>query len=332
MILCGGLGKRFRPLTEKIPKVFLELKEGYTILDRQLFQYRSAGIDQVILLTGHLGERIEERYGKKHMGVRLEYVREEKPLGTLNAIRLGMEHAREDALVSNGDVIADLNLKRMWEEWKKSGTLGSVFITPLLSPYGVIELKGKRIVGFREKPLLDHYINAGFYCLSKRVLPVLQKYKIGDIERTAFPELAAKGRLIYYKEEGVLWMSIDTPKDLEIAKEEYRNRIDKPWGHEKLMRLDKTKMEKLIYLMAGYRTSVHYHEFRDERLQVLVGSGWVEFEEKERKCLTAGVRLHIKPGTVHSLLATKNLLLREVSTPHPHDVKRIKDFYEFRLG
>jgi NDP-sugar pyrophosphorylase family protein len=330
MILCGGLGKRFRPLTEEIPKALLELKEGYTMLDRQLFQYKSARIDRVLLLTAHLGEKIEERFGKEHMGIKLEYVREEKPLGTLNAIRLGMRHAREDAVVSNGDVIADLNLKRMCEEWKKSGTLGSIFITPLPSPYGIIELKGQRIVGFREKPLLDYYINAGFYCLSKRVLPVLEKFKVGDIERTAFPELAAKKQLVYYKEEA-LWMSIDTPKDFEAVKMEYTNRVDKPWGYEKIVKSDKKRMEKLIYIMAGYRTSLHYHEVRDERLRVLRGTGLIEYKGGRRKRFKKGSEIHIKPGTVHSLLAEENALFHETSTFHPNDVVRVKDFYEFRL-
>lgn len=92
MILCGGFGKRLRPVTETVPKPLVELKEDYTILDKQIFDFKSAGVNKVILLTGFLGEKIEERYGNEYMGVTIEYVKEEKPLGTLNAIRLGMEH------------------------------------------------------------------------------------------------------------------------------------------------------------------------------------------------------------------------------------------------
>jgi len=70
MILCGGFGKRLRPLTERIPKPLIEIKEGYTILDKQLFDLKNAGINTVYLLTGFLGEKIEERYGDNYKGLK----------------------------------------------------------------------------------------------------------------------------------------------------------------------------------------------------------------------------------------------------------------------
>lgn len=331
MILCGGLGKRLRPATETIPKVLFELRPGYTILERQLFQYKSAGINRVILLTGHLGEKIRKRFGKTHMGVELEYVHEKTPMGTLNAIRLGMEFAREDAVVSNGDVIADLNIKRMCEKWRKSRALASIFAVRMRSPYGILNLRRGKIVGFEEKPILNHFINGGFYCMSEKVLPILQKYMVGDIERTAFPELARKGKLGYYKEDVPFWISVDTEKDLETAKLEYQNRIDKPWGYEKILGVKEGRMEKILYIMAGYRTSLHYHEKRDEELKVISGRGWVVIKGNSKKPLLPGRKVHLKPGTVHSFLAVSNLILHESSTHHPEDIVRVEDYYDFRI-
>jgi len=262
--------------------------------------------------------------------LKLEYIQEERPLGTLNAIRLGMEAAREDVMVSNGDVVADVNLKRMWEEFK-SRYQASIFVARMRSPYGIVGFSGKRIKSFKEKPLLDYYINGGFYCLSKRVLGLLEKFKVGNIENTAFPELAARGQLTFYREEGdPFWASIDTSKDLEAVRQEYSNRTDKPWGHEKILRLDQKRMEKLIYLMAGNWISLHYHRLRDETLHALSGAGWVEFEGGRRRLFAKGARIHIKPNTVHSIIAARNTLLREVSTPHTKDMMRVKDFYEVR--
>jgi NDP-sugar pyrophosphorylase family protein len=332
MILCGGLGKRLRPISEDLPKGLLEIKKGYTILDRQIFQFRSAGISRLLLLTAYLGEEIERRFGKKHMGVELEYVREKKPLGTLNAIRLGMEYAGADVVVSNGDVVCDLNLKRMCEEWQRLETWGSIFVVRMRSPYGIVRFRGTKVMGFEEKPVLNYYINGGFYCLSQRVLPILERYRVGDIEKTAFPELARKGKLACHAEEGIYWVSVDSHKDLEAVRREYENRLDKPWGHEKLLKLNRQGMEKLLYLMAGYRTSVHYHEKRNEVLKVLRGRGWVIFEDREQAELKPGKSVRIKPGEMHSLIAKTNLLLHERSSPYPQDVVRVKDFYDFRLG
>lgn len=331
MILCGGLSKRMRPLTSKIPKVLLELKDGYTILDRQLFGYKSAGIDRVFLLTGHLGGKIRQKCGGEYRGLKIEYIAEKKPLGTLNAIRLGLRKADEDVVVSNGDVVADINLRRMMQEFKKSRCSASIFVTRMRSPYGILRLAGGRIKSFEEKPLLEHYINAGYYCLSRRVLGLLEKFKTGNIERTAFPELAARGQLACYKEDGnPFWAAIDTMKDLEEVREEYSNRTDKPWGHEKLFELTNKRMKKLLFVMAGYRTSLHYHEVRDETLHVLGGAGWIEFERGKRRRFEKGMRMHIKPKVVHSFIASKNTLICEISTPYPEDVVRVKDFYEVR--
>jgi len=331
MILCGGLSKRMRPLTSKIPKVLLELKPGYTILDRQLFGYKSAGIDRVFLLTGHLSGKIRQKCGGEYKGLEIEYVTEKKRLGTLNAIRLGLREADEDVVVSNGDVAADINLRQMMQEYKKSRCSGSMFVTRMRSPFGILRLEGGRIKSFEEKPLLEHYINAGYYCLSRRVLPLLEKFKTGNIERTAFPELAARGQLACYKEDrDPFWAAIDTAKDLEEVRKEYSNRTDKPWGHEKVLELTKKRMEKLLFIMAGYRTSLHYHKVRDEILHVLGGAGWIEFERGKRRRFRKGMKIHIKPKVVHSFIASKTTLIREISTPHPKDVVRVKDFYEVR--
>ncbi len=331
MILCGGYGKRFYPMTAKVPKVLLEIKKRYTVLDRQLFYFKNAGFERVFLLAGHLGEKIKQKCGDEYKGLKIEYIVERKPLGTLNAIRLGLREADEDAVVSNGDAVADINLKRMVQKFKKSRCLASIFVTRMRSPYGILRLIGWRVKSFEEKPLLEHYINAGYYCLSRRVLGLLEKFKTGNIERTAFPELAARGQLTYYKEEGnPFWAAIDTMKDLEEVKKEYSNRMDKPWGHEKLLELTDKRMEKLLYIMAGYRTSLHYHEVRDETLHVLSGAGWVEFERGKRRRFGKGTKIHIKPKVIHSFIATRNTLLREVATPHPEDIVRVKDFYEVR--
>ncbi|MEN6592926.1 MAG: nucleotidyltransferase family protein, partial [Methanobacterium sp.] len=148
LILCGGFGKRLRPLTEKIPKPLVEIKDNYTILDKQLFDFKSAGVDKAILLTGFLGEKIEERYGDSYMGVDVEYIQEDKPLGTLNAIKLGMESLKnnEQSVIRNGDVVADLNIKKMIEQGEKSDYPLSIFITKMVSPYGIVEVSGDRLV------------------------------------------------------------------------------------------------------------------------------------------------------------------------------------------
>ena len=226
---------RKRALTEKIPKPLVEIKDNYTILDKQLFDFKSAGVDKAVLLTGFLGEKIEERYGDNYMGVDVEYIQEDKPLGTLNAIRLGMESLKnnEQSVIRNGDVVADLNIKKMIEQGEKSDYPLSIFITKMVSPYGIVEVSGDRLVSFKEKPVLDYYINGGVYFSQGEI--DFGEFEVGDIEKTVFPMLAKENKLGYYKEDGLFWMAIDTTKELEEIRKEYKNREDKPWGYEKIL-------------------------------------------------------------------------------------------------
>ena len=190
MILCGGFGKRLRPITEKIPKPLVEIKDNYTILDKQLFDFKSAGVDRVLLLTGFLSEKIQERYDDKYSGVKIEYIREDEPLGTLNAIKLGMDSLgnHEQSVIRNGDVVADLNIKKMIEQGKKSDYPLSIFVTKMVSPYGIVEISGDRLVSFKEKPILDYYINGGVYFSQGEI--DFGEFDVGDIEKTVFPMLA----------------------------------------------------------------------------------------------------------------------------------------------
>ena len=121
----------------------------------------------------------------------------------------------------------------MIEQGEKSDYPLSIFITKMVSPYGIVEISGDRLVSFKEKPVLDYYINGGVY-FSKGEID-FGSFDVGDIEKTVFPMLAKDNKLGYYKENGLFWMAIDTSKELESIKKEYENREDKPWGYEKIL-------------------------------------------------------------------------------------------------
>jgi NDP-sugar pyrophosphorylase family protein len=330
MILCGGYGKRLQPFEPNLPKVLLDIKDGLTILDKQLFNYKSAGFDHVILLTGYLSKKIEERYGSEYKGLKIDYIVEYRPFGTLNAVRLGMEKANQDVMVSNGDIVTDLNLKRMKQEFESSNCLASMFVTKMPSPYGMAILDDKFIESFEEKPTLDHYINGGFYCFSKDILELLNEFGTGDLEKKLFPKLAKEKQLVHYKEDVSFWASIDTVKDLEKTRKEFENRIEKPWGFEKVLNLTGDGVTKNLYILGGYRTSLHYHERREETLHVLSGSGHIEFENQASEKFREGSEIKIKPKTRHSIVAVENATVYEVSTFFPEDIVRVKDFYAVR--
>ena len=327
MILCGGLGKRLRPVTETVPKPLIEIKDDYTILDKQLFDFKNAGVDEVYLLTGFLHEKIKERYGDEYNGVKIHYVIEDEPLGTLNAIRLGMEAINGDkqCIIRNGDIVSDVNIKAMIEYGVKSSLPVIMFVTQMQSPYGIVEMNGDRLVSFKEKPILeDYYINGGIYFTKSKI--DFGEFKTGDIEKIYFPTIAKENNLGYFKENGIYWIAVDTYKELEAVKKEYENKTDKPWGYEKILILTEMYSAKELYIKEGFRTSLHYHIEKDETMYILSGSGYIEFEDK-KEYFSKNDSIRIQPGVVHSIVATENTLLHEVSTPYLEDTVCIEDYY-----
>lgn len=327
MILCGGYGKRLRPVTETVPKPLVEIKENYTILDKQLFDFKNAGVGDVYLLAGFLHEKIEEKYGSEYNGLNIHYVIEDEPLGTLNAIRLGMEAIGDDCqcIIRNGDIVSDLNLRKMLEYGEKSSFDVTMFVTQMQSPYGIVELTGDKITSFKEKPIIeDSYINGGIYFTKGKL--DFGEFKAGDIEKTLFPKLAKENNLGYYKENSIYWIAVDTSKELESVQKEYKNKIDKPWGYEKVLVYTDKYLTKELYLKEGFKTSFHYHENKDETMYILSGAGYIEFEDRKEH-FTKNDSIRIEPNIIHSIVATENTILHEISTPYLDDTKRVKDYY-----
>jgi NDP-sugar pyrophosphorylase family protein len=233
----------------------------------------------------------------------------------------------EQCVIRNGDVVADLNIKKMIEQGQKSDYPLSIFITKMVSPYGIVEISGDRLVSFKEKPVLDYYINGGVY-FSKGEID-FGSFEVGDIEKTVFPMLAKDNKLGYYKENGLFWMAIDTSKELESIKKEYENREDKPWGYEKILINTEKYLTKELFLREGYQTSFHYHAHKDETMYIVSGAGYIEFEER-KEYFGKNDTIRIEPEEVHSIVAMENTVLHEISTPHLNDTIRVKDYYQTR--
>jgi len=221
IILAGGFGKRLAPLTSEVPKPLLPVG-GKPILVRQIEWLRGFGVTDVVLAVGYLRHKVFETLGDgRRLGVRIFYSVEEEPLGTAGAIRNAELFMRDDVfIVLNGDVLTNLDLNRLVEALGDAD--GAIALVPLRSPYGIVEFdRDGRITRFREKPLLEgFYINAGVYAFRREVLKFLPER--GNIEETAFPMLAERGRLRGVTYRDVFWRSIDSVKDLEEVDKFFR--------------------------------------------------------------------------------------------------------------
>ena len=81
-IFAGGYGKRMQSVDPELPKVLLPLRDDFVILDKQLYDFESAGLDEAYLMIGYKGEAIVKRYGTRWNGIKIHYLREKEPMGT----------------------------------------------------------------------------------------------------------------------------------------------------------------------------------------------------------------------------------------------------------
>ncbi len=279
-ILAGGYGKRLKPITDEIPKVLVEIKQNFTIMDRQILDFKYLGIKDVYILSGHLGDKIEERYGKEYQGITFHYLRERKPMGTLYSIRNLLEQLHgEDVILRNGDTISDINFN-IFRDFASSSAYGMVMlITRMKSPYGIVETNGDQVVSFREKPILDHYINSGLYYIKSVMKETFSaEYNGKDVEITAFPEIAKRKLLGAYIEDA-LWIGVDSEKELEQARKEYVGREDTEYGYRKEV-YGNDKIHIIEYLVKEGREAVLSHEC-GKIVRFLSGDGLVEGEKRD---------------------------------------------------
>jgi len=213
---------RLRPLTEDKPKALVSVK-GRPLSEYQIeWLAKEGGIDAVTFACGYKWERLKEHFGSHYGGVPIDYSVEDEPLGTGGAIKKAIQkHGTEESfVVTNGDIITDLPLKRMLEEYQNAGGVSaSMLVVPYRSRFGVVKIdKLKTVRGFEEKAAFpDIWINGGVYVLNgpKVVKNLPEK---GDIERETFPKLVTHGELLSYPYYGE-WVFIDSLKDLKELEE-----------------------------------------------------------------------------------------------------------------
>ena len=117
----------------------------------------------------------------------------------------------------NGDELVDVGFEALLTRHRETGAAATVSVARPASPFGVVELDDDDVVsGFSEGGRIPYWVNCGVYVLSQEAIERFPDR--GDHESTAFPELAAEGRLRAFRHEG-LWLTVNTPKELRRAQE-----------------------------------------------------------------------------------------------------------------
>lgn len=219
VILVGGKGTRLRPLTNSVPKPMLPVA-GYPFLQHLLARIRAAGMTHVVLGTSFRAEVFEEYFGDgSELGLEIEYVVEDEPLGTGGGIRNVYDRLRHDrVMVFNGDVLGGTDLEAVLETHVRNDAEVTLHLLRVSDPraFGCVPTDADgRVSAFLEKtedPPTDQ-INAGCYVFQRDIIAGIPAGKSVSVEREVFPALLERGARVFGHVDQAYWRDLGTPSD-----------------------------------------------------------------------------------------------------------------------
>ncbi|MDB6059946.1 MAG: hypothetical protein JWM78_49 [Verrucomicrobiaceae bacterium] len=218
VIMAGGMGTRLRPHTENCPKPLLPVA-GKPMLEHIIERAKLEGFKHFVLAVHYLGHMIEDHFGNgERLGVRIDYLREQTPLGTAGALSLLSPAPQTPFVVTNGDVLTDIHYGELLDFHVRHNAAATMAIRvhEWQHPYGVVQTQGVNIVGFEEKPIARSHINAGVYALAPTALSVLNTAEHCDMP-SVFARLQEKSERTVAYPMHEPWLDVGRPADLLSA-------------------------------------------------------------------------------------------------------------------
>lgn len=183
VIMAGGYGKRLGVLTKSCPKALLKFNNK-PLLQHILDYLEKNNFYDIQISVFFLKEMIKNFILKKsNLSLKIKYLEERQPMGTIGSIGL-IKKISNNFIVLNCDVITDVNLGEMLKFHKKNKSILTMGVKNFQykNPYGVIISKKNKFISFKEKPEVNFTINAGIYIFNKKIISLINKFNLKNIE------------------------------------------------------------------------------------------------------------------------------------------------------
>ena len=225
VILAGGKGKRLAPYTFVIPKPIVPI--GTTpILEIVLRQLARDGFGRVTIALGHMSDIIKAMAGDgRRFGVEIEYSLETQPLSTVGPLTL-IDNLTDDFIVMNADLLTDLSFSDLWDYHRREGAIATIatYVKTTRLELGVLQVDSNhQIVGFEEKPTLQHHVSMGIYAFNKAIMEYIPVGEPFGFD-TLMERLLGRGETVRSYPFSGRWLDIGVPADYDRAQEEFEQR------------------------------------------------------------------------------------------------------------
>ncbi len=218
VVLCGGKGTRLSEYTEEIPKPLIEIGPK-PILWHLVQLYKRFGHKDFIFCLGYKGDKIKD-YFKDEKEINIKFVGTGLDANKAERIQKVRHLIKDDDFfVTYGDDLSDVDINALYKFHKKNNKTATLTAVNLESPFGILKLNNNEVVGFREKPKLEQFINGGFYVFNKKIFNYMKKDY--DLEKDVLREMAKQKQIAAFRHNG-FWKSMNTLKDVIELNELYK--------------------------------------------------------------------------------------------------------------
>jgi dTDP-glucose pyrophosphorylase len=172
VIMAGGMGTRLEPFTQILPKPLIPIGDK-TIIELVIDKFLEYKVNQFYISIGYKSKIIRSYFDELDIDYQIEYIIEDKPLGTIGSLYKISGAIQDDILVTNCDIIIDADYSELVKFHKENNhditLVGSLMHYKI--PYGICEIEtGGLLTKFIEKPEYSMLASTGMYVLSKYAL------------------------------------------------------------------------------------------------------------------------------------------------------------------
>ena len=222
ILMVGGLGTRLRPLTQDTPKPMLKVGNK-PILQTIVEKFVEYGFVNITMCVNFNAGIIRDYFGDgKEFGVNIDYVLEQKRMGTAGALSLLKERPSEPFFVMNGDLLTNVNFEHIFNYHMLHKATATMCVREYdyEVPYGVVKMNDNKITAIAEKPVQKFFVSAGIYMLSPEILDLIPQDEFYDMP-TLFEKAIAQDKNVISFPIHEYWIDIGRLEEYQKANEEY---------------------------------------------------------------------------------------------------------------
>jgi dTDP-glucose pyrophosphorylase len=224
LLMVGGIGARLRPLTNNTPKSMLEVG-GKPILETIVKSFVDSGFANITMCLGYKSNVIQDHFQDgSGFGANIDYIVEEKRMGTAGALTLLKKRLDNPFFVMNGDLLTKIDFEKMLDFHVENNSKATMCVREydIEVPYGVVNVNNENIISIKEKPIHSFFVNSGIYLLEPDCIDLIPDNEFYDMP-TLFEQLIeSKEKTISFPLKEY-WLDIGRISDYEKANLDYHD-------------------------------------------------------------------------------------------------------------